>query len=84
MTAQVEIVSYPPKQINNNTINKHAYFCTLGSIIYGGGQVVLPLLFDDVCQRTQLPDGSFIDSPDTWVTTAQFLAGLGMVQVSFF
>jgi len=40
-------------------------FYRIGSIIFGGGQVVLPLLLDEV---------------NEWVTAEQFYAGLGLVQ----
>jgi chromate transporter len=84
-------------------------FFRTGSIIYGGGQVVLPMLYSDVVQQTCTeisappapvaaagappppppapgtpPPGastiSCVDKPDTWVTSRQFYAGLGVVQ----
>jgi hypothetical protein len=49
-----------------------------GSIIYGGGQVVLPMLYNDVVQQTCDPGtGVCSDSPNTWVTSKQFYAGEG-------
>ena len=52
-------------------------------------QVMIPLLIDVVVQQHQvchdLPDGGqackMVDSPDTWVTTDQFYAGLAAAQV---
>jgi len=88
-------------------------FFRTGSIIYGGGQVVLPMLYADVVQQTcrdvvsvgplavaAPPPGAgaappppalaasaeptttrvCADNPDTWVTSRQFYAGLGVVQ----
>jgi chromate transporter len=85
-------------------------FFRTGSIIYGGGQVVLPMLYTDVVQQTctevtappapapgaplppppppgappPAPPGTTtttcVDNPDTWVTSRQFYAGLGVVQ----
>jgi len=56
-------------------------FYRTGSIIYGGGQVVLPMLYNDVVQRECSSTTVCQDSPDTWVTSEQFYAGLGVVQV---
>jgi len=51
-------------------------FYRTGSIIYGGGQVVLPMLYNDVVQQTCDPGtGVCVDSPNTWVTSKQFYAG---------
>jgi hypothetical protein len=51
-------------------------FYRTGSIIYGGGQVVLPMLYNDVVQQTCDPGtGLCVDKPDTWVTSKQFYAG---------
>jgi chromate transporter len=51
-------------------------FYRTGSIIYGGGQVVLPMLYNDVVQQTCDPGtGICVDRPDTWVTSKQFYAG---------
>eukprot|EP00246_Nothoceros_aenigmaticus_P004312 TRINITY_DN15817_c0_g1_i1.p1 TRINITY_DN15817_c0_g1~~TRINITY_DN15817_c0_g1_i1.p1 ORF type:complete len:305 (+),score=24.01 TRINITY_DN15817_c0_g1_i1:28-915(+) len=55
-------------------------FYRIGSIIFGGGQVVLPMLYNSVVQRTCYSDGNCADKPDTWVTSKQFYAGLGIVQ----
>jgi chromate transporter len=91
-------------------------FFRTGSIIYGGGQVVLPMLYTDVVQQTctdvvtpaaavappppppaapgappappppsaaptePTTTRTCVDNPDTWVTSRQFYAGLGVVQ----
>lgn len=58
-------------------------FYRIGSIIYGGGQVVLPMLFTELVKQQCDDSGSSCrDDPDTWVTSKQFYAGLGIVQVS--
>ncbi|CAG9463862.1 unnamed protein product [Pedinophyceae sp. YPF-701] len=56
-------------------------FYRIGSLIFGGGQVVLPMLIDEVVQDDcpLQPDGTN-DCPDSWVSTEQFLAGLGLAQ----
>lgn len=57
---------------------------TAGSYIYGGGQVVLPLLLAQVTRQSCTTDAAgsqvCVDAADSWVTTPQFLAGLGLVQ----
>lgn len=51
-------------------------FYRTGSIIYGGGQVVLPMLYSDVVQQACDPvTGACVDSPNSWVTSKQFYAG---------
>jgi chromate transporter len=51
-------------------------FYRTGSIIYGGGQVVLPMLYNDVVQQTcDAATGVCTDKPNTWVTSKQFYAG---------
>lgn len=50
-----------------------------GSIIYGGGQVVLPMLYTQTVQQTCV-NNVCTDNPDTWITSKQFYAGLGVVQ----
>eukprot|EP00850_Spirogloea_muscicola_P007546 SM000038S14359 [mRNA] locus=s38:458050:461315:- [translate_table: standard] len=71
-------------------------FYVTGSIIFGGGQVVLPLLesqvvqFETVCNSTNsmnpfslfstLQDCQHIERNDTWVTEEQFLTGLAIAQ----
>ena len=57
-------------------LNWFEVFFRIGSIIYGGGQVVLPMLYGDVVRQ----DENGKDLPNTWVTTEQFFAGLGVVQ----
>lgn len=57
-----------------------AAFFRTGSIIFGGGQVVLPLLLDDVVSYdSSQPDNIATNS---WVTEDQFFAGLALVQAS--
>lgn len=63
-------------------------FYLSGSYIFGGGQVVIPMLYNDVVSRdcvapppsnaTALP--TCTDAADTWVTTADFYTGLAVVQ----
>eukprot|EP00878_Enallax_costatus_P032069 GHUV01035167.1.p1 GENE.GHUV01035167.1~~GHUV01035167.1.p1 ORF type:complete len:335 (+),score=47.08 GHUV01035167.1:103-1107(+) len=55
-------------------------FYRTGSIIYGGGQVVLPMLYTDVVQRTCEGPSGCRDAPNTWVTSEQFYAGIGIAQ----
>jgi chromate transporter len=70
-------------------------FYVTGSIIYGGGQVVLPIIeqqtvhFDTVCTPVYVGNSTFgspsescvrMLSPDTWVTEEQFLTGLAVAQ----
>lgn len=55
-------------------------FYRTGSIIYGGGQVVLPMLYTDVVQRTCDANGVCTDAPNSWVTSEQFYAGIGIAQ----
>ncbi|KAG2490382.1 hypothetical protein HYH03_011183 [Edaphochlamys debaryana] len=57
-------------------LNWFEVFFRTGSIIYGGGQVVLPMLLSDVV--TTYPNGTTTE--DSWVTKEQFFAGLGAVQ----
>lgn len=68
-----------------------------GSLIFGGGQVVLPIIeqqvvhYDTVCTPAHAfaANAAFggpsnncvrVESPDTWVTEQQFLAGLAVAQ----
>lgn len=59
-------------------------FYRTGSIIFGGGQVVLPLLQNDVikydCSGVTPPAKCPVDPVKTWVTSEQYFAGLGVVQ----
>jgi len=65
-----------------------ASFYRVGALIFGGGQVMIPLLINVVVQYNEmcrkLPDGTsecrMVESPDTWVTTDQFYAGLAAAQ----
>lgn len=58
-------------------------FYRTGSIIYGGGQVVLPMLLNDLvkqdCQEGRVPV-CVEDTARSWVTAEQFYGGLGIVQ----
>eukprot|EP00199_Chlamydomonas_sp_CCMP681_P001026 CAMPEP_0119109864 /NCGR_PEP_ID=MMETSP1180-20130426/24373_1 /TAXON_ID=3052 ORGANISM="Chlamydomonas cf sp, Strain CCMP681" /NCGR_SAMPLE_ID=MMETSP1180 /ASSEMBLY_ACC=CAM_ASM_000741 /LENGTH=522 /DNA_ID=CAMNT_0007095877 /DNA_START=95 /DNA_END=1660 /DNA_ORIENTATION=- len=58
-------------------------FYRTGSIIYGGGQVVLPLLLSDLvkydCQAGRNPPCQE-DLANSWMTGQQFYGGLGIVQ----
>lgn len=56
---------------SDNPLSWFEVFYRIGSIIYGGGQVVLPMLQGDLVQKG--PNGK--DAIDTWVTTEQFFAG---------
>ncbi|GLI64225.1 hypothetical protein VaNZ11_007423 [Volvox africanus] len=60
----------------NGPLNWFEVFYRIGSIIYGGGQVVLPMLLTDVVQK----DENGKELATTWVTEKQFYAGLGAVQ----
>ncbi|XP_024383775.1 uncharacterized protein [Physcomitrium patens] len=55
-------------------------FYRTGSVIYGGGQVVLPMLYTDLVQQDCNSEGVCQDNPSTWVTSTQFYAGLGVQQ----
>jgi chromate transporter len=59
-------------------------FLRVGSMIYGGGQVVLPLLEHEVVDYkcTGAGNSNCATSPTSWVTYEQFYAGLAVVQVS--
>lgn len=56
-----------------------AAFFRTGSVIYGGGQVVLPMLYYDVVKET-CTNGVCTEAPGSWMTSKQFYAGLGVVQ----
>ena len=63
-------------------------FYLSGSYIFGGGQVVIPMLYNDVVTRTCMPvdagnataPPTCTDAPDTWVITSDFYTGLAVVQ----
>lgn len=61
-----------------------AVFWRTGSIIFGGGQVVLPMIYNDVVDRQCITDSNgqevCTDAPDSWMTTEQFYAGLALAQ----
>ena len=62
--------------------------CRSGSIIFGGGQVVIPMLYKEVVQQdcppglpgSAGPAPTCTDRPDSWVTTDDFYTGLAVVQ----
>ncbi|GAB4823068.1 hypothetical protein N2152v2_010114 [Parachlorella kessleri] len=58
-------------------------FYRVGSVIFGGGQVVLPMLYNDMvtldCSNT--PEGQKCpEAADSWMTQDQFYAGLALAQ----
>jgi chromate transporter len=61
-------------------------FYLSGSYIFGGGQVVIPMLYDQTVTRDCAPPPpggglpTCVDAPTTWVTTADFYTGLAVVQ----
>ena len=59
-------------------------FFRIGSIIFGGGQVVLPMIMDEVVQCEGGTGAGVsttcVETATSWVTSEQFLAGLGLVQ----
>jgi len=55
-------------------------FYRTGSIIYGGGQVVLPMLLGDLVKQDCSVTPCVEDTANSWMTTQQFYAGLGLVQ----
>jgi len=58
-------------------------FYRCGSLVYGGGQVVLPILMNDLvkyeCVEGRVPECQE-DPVNSWMTAEQFYAGLGIVQ----
>lgn len=68
---------------NSNPLDWFEVFYRTGSIIYGGGQVVLPMLLADLvkynCSPNQVPECQ-ADPATSWMTPEQFYAGLGIVQ----
>jgi chromate transporter len=77
----------------NEELHWFEAFYRTGSIIFGGGQVVLPLLLKDVVQYEDVCASyvngaceSYVTVPraDSWITEEQFFAGLGVVQVRLF
>jgi len=76
---------------SNKELHWFEAFWRTGSIIFGGGQVVLPLLLNDVVQyETTCAAYDTVTSACTayaktelatsWITEEQFFAGLGVVQ----
>ncbi|KAG2492746.1 hypothetical protein HYH03_008912 [Edaphochlamys debaryana] len=74
--AAVLVLARTVYEDGNGPLNWFEAFYRTGSIIYGGGQVVLPMLLTDVVKT--YPNGT--EREDTWVTERQFYAGLGAVQ----
>lgn len=72
---------------SNKELHWFEAFWRTGSIIFGGGQVVLPLLLNDVVQydtTCSIASGATScvrsESLTSWVTEEQFFAGLAMAQ----
>ncbi|MEW5300819.1 MAG: hypothetical protein WDW36_003723 [Sanguina aurantia] len=71
-----------------NPLNWFEAFYRIGSIIYGGGQVVLPMLRQDMVKYKDCYQyegaGTCAQQPvgvgGSWMTEGQFYAGLGIVQ----
>lgn len=78
---------------SNKELHWFEAFYRTGSIIFGGGQVVLPLLLNDVvqydshCATTDSVTGACTsygrtESNTSWVTEEQFFAGLALAQAA--
>lgn len=69
------------KYANARPLHWFASFYRTGSLIFGGGQVVLPLIINEVTDRDcpESFDGAEV-CPDSWITPDQFYLGLGIVQ----
>jgi chromate transporter len=76
---------------SNKELHWFEAFWRTGSIIFGGGQVVLPLLLNDVVQYettcatmnaagTACVEYIKTEAANSWLTEEQFFAGLAMVQ----
>jgi chromate transporter len=76
---------------SNKELHWFEAFWRTGSIIFGGGQVVLPLLLNDVVQydttcsaRDAVTNActayAKTETATSWITEEQFFAGLGVVQ----
>jgi chromate transporter len=66
-----------------------ASFYRTGSVIFGGGQVVLPMLFNEVVDQTctsvvtnngTSTEETCTESSNSWMTADQFYAGLALAQ----
>lgn len=61
-----------------------ATFFRTGSVIFGGGQVVLPMLYNDVvsssCAYVAGGGQDCKDAPDSWMSTSEFYTGLALAQ----
>jgi chromate transporter len=66
---------------NNKYLEIFSLMYRIGSIIFGGGQVVLPLLQDEVVHDNNASsDNNGTDPTLRWMTKDQFLQGLGLAQ----
>ncbi|GLC61310.1 hypothetical protein PLESTB_001742100 [Pleodorina starrii] len=74
--AVVLVLARTKYEHGDGPLNWFEVFYRIGSIIYGGGQVVLPMLLSDVVKK----DETGKELPNSWVTEKQFYAGLGAVQ----
>lgn len=79
----VRILNYDHRA-NATPLDWFEVFYRTGSIIYGGGQVVLPMLYDDLVKQScnySVQPPLCVDNPTTsWMTSLQFYTGLGVVQ----
>lgn len=64
----------------SNALDWFEVFYRTGSIIYGGGQVVLPMLLNDLVKFDCSVSPCKEDPTNSWLTQQQFYAGLGIVQ----
>lgn len=82
LVAGSKVPDYPSKNSSLGLDLWTAMF-RAGSMIFGGGQVVIPLLYKDVVQRAcdnSVTPPKCVDSPDTWVSSSDFYLGLSVVQ----
>lgn len=79
----VRLLNYDHR-VDDTPLDWFEVFYRIGSIIYGGGQVVLPLLLTDLvktsCNNSVSPPICVDDAQASWVSTLQFYTGLGVVQ----
>jgi chromate transporter len=68
----VVVVLNQRADVDNVYLEIFSVMYRIGSIIFGGGQVVLPLLQDEVVHE--------LDGTKRWMTKDQFLQGLGLAQ----
>lgn len=72
-----------PRPKSSLGLDVWAAFFRAGSMIFGGGQVVIPLLYKDVVQRdcdASVSPPKCVDAKDTWVSSSDFYLGLSVVQ----